>query len=129
MPTLKEFRRWLLGQAIPGLPEWQGEDLAHRDLEDSEASDTKPRDGKLDVDKMITTRVSGTISRRARWTMDSTGTDALLHFGKFAGRTIRGLIVMPEGRSYLRWMLTQEFPEDLKTLIGTALDNAGAKRS
>jgi uncharacterized protein (DUF3820 family) len=40
-----------------------------------------------------------------------------LLFGKHSGKTVKDLAQDPDGVGYLRWILDQEFPEDLKDVI------------
>lgn len=49
-------------------------------------------------------------------------------FGKLKGRTLAEACAMPDGRSYLQWMLTKDFGEDLKTILREALDGVFPRR-
>lgn len=59
-------------------------------------------------------------SMNGRYTTDGHG-DATLSFGKHKGKTVGELASGPDGRSYLRWMLKQEFPEDLLEIVKSQL--------
>lgn len=56
------------------------------------------------------------------------GDDAILLFGKYRGQKVSRLVVeSPEGRDYLRWVMREEFPDELKTIIEFWLNKWGYK--
>lgn len=57
-----------------------------------------------------------------RFKISADGRDALLCFGKHDGKTITDLKVSREGRSYLQWILKEEFPEPIKRIIRLYVD-------
>ena len=65
---------------------------------------------------------------RKRKLIWSDGGDAVLTFGKFNGRTLQEICKVPDGRSYLEWMLTKDFDEDLKGILREALDRVFPQR-
>lgn len=42
--------------------------------------------------------------------------DAVIQFGKWRGHAISALATTPDGSDYLRWVLAEKFPEDLKAI-------------
>jgi len=61
--------------------------------------------------------------RGGRFTLDRAHDDATIGFGKYSGTRVSVLANDEEGRGYLRWMLTQEFPEALLEIVRHALDS------
>lgn len=54
--------------------------------------------------------------------------DAIMLFGKYRGQKVSRLVVeSPEGRDYLRWVMREEFPDELKTIIEFWLNRWGYK--
>lgn len=47
---------------------------------------------------------------------------ACIGFGKHAGRPLESLAAEKDGRDYLRWILSSDFPTDTKALVQRALD-------
>lgn len=102
MATLEELRRWARGHYVQGLPN----PLRRRGV-------PKPRIGGA-------TRDFANLSRQFRISDD--GTDALFLFGKFKGSTAKQLVKSNRGRTYLRWIRKQDFPDDLKEVCRYQLD-------
>lgn len=88
MVTLDEFRRWLQGEDIYGLPA--------RGLGDSLAVRFIPK-GKYEI--------------------QTDGLDARLKFGKHKDKLVSRMAATSSGCDYLAWMLGQEFPPELKDAI------------
>ncbi len=63
--------------------------------------------------------------RKLIWTDDG---EAMFTFGKFNNRTLQEVCALPDGRSYLEWILTKDFGEDLKAILREALDGVFPKR-
>lgn len=117
MPSLEEMRKFLQGEEVDGLPSHQKPkaskpksekitkgDAASADQEDSEAL---PKSGS---------------HKGGQYTVDTGGKDALLKFGLFDGCNVSDLAADPRGRSYLGWMLDEDFPNDLKEIIRLQLE-------
>jgi uncharacterized protein (DUF3820 family) len=130
MPTLNEFRRWLRGERVPGLPSWprfgfpssKGTGFSDPPGLDSRGEDEEdplppPR---LDLKKVETRKTLTPAS--GRYTIQVDGRDASLHFGKYSGMSLREIYSHPGGSGYLRWMLMQGFPEELKRIVQDVLD-------
>lgn len=43
--------------------------------------------------------------------------DAVIQFGKWKGHAVSEMILQPESCGYVRWMLSESFPDDLKSII------------
>lgn len=118
--TLDDMRSWLTGNVVEGLP--------HRDLpgaepdifedmdEEDDDEDDEEEEGeeaarprrKVDMEKL----------QRGRFEVLKDGRDAKLMFGRFSGYTISELAKGEEDkREYLRWLLTSDFPNTLKTIV------------
>lgn len=63
--------------------------------------------------------------RKLIWTDQG---EAMLTFGKFNKRTLQDVCSLPDGRSYLEWMLQKDFSEDLKGILREALDGVFPQR-
>jgi uncharacterized protein (DUF3820 family) len=61
------------------------------------------------------------IPASGRYTIQVDGRDACLHFGKYSGKSLREIYSHPGGSGYLRWMLMQGFPEELKRIVQDVL--------
>jgi DNA polymerase-3 subunit epsilon len=46
---------------------------------------------------------------------------ACIGFGKYAGRSLRELTATAEGRDYLRWLCSADFPDDTKRIVTAAI--------
>ena len=99
MPSLEELRRWLRGEDPDAIPS------------QSHFEPTAPTDPE-DFNTQVKRAPQG-----GKYKISSGGDDALLLFGKYNGHTIRELSEDPNGIGYLRWVLDQEFPSDLKDVI------------
>jgi len=96
MTTLEDLRRWARGRRVSGLP--------------------APRRRKK-IDKP---ELQGSASRQFR--VDPAGEDALILFGKFRGSTIKQLVATSRGRTYIRWILDNDFEDDLKEVCRYRLE-------
>lgn len=114
--------------------EWASEELAR--VVDKRA--------KMSVERMVAARKAALAkkhaaaktpgARVARFVLDKTGSDAIIEFGKFRGRSVSELIKTPEGADYCRWLLDDkstrqyglEVPSQLQDIVRTRL---GIKRS
>ncbi len=100
MPTLEDLRAWARGVRVKGFP------------------DPSPR---KKVPKPPPPQPAGPgVSRQYRINID--GDDALLLFGKFKGSRVSEMVGVSRQKRYLRWMLAEDFPEDLKSVIRYYLD-------
>jgi len=128
VPTLLDFRRWLCGESVPGLPSWPAHKknvvLASYVEPESEHGNTSdgppPHRARRGVDPSKFR--GGTSSASARYTIGMDGRDAVLHFGKYNGSTVRAIKAFAGGEGYLRWILIQEFPDDLKQIVSLVLE-------
>ena len=57
-----------------------------------------------------------TIAERKYFLQDSDGKD-VINFGKYTGKLLLEVVKDERGRSYLKWILTQDFPEEVKDTI------------
>lgn len=96
MPSIEELRRWARGHRVAGLP--------------------NPRKRKP-VDKPD---LKGEKSRQ--FAIDVNASDALLLFGKFRGSRASELQRSPRGRTYLKWIIKNDFPDDLKSVCRYRLE-------
>jgi len=130
MPTLNEFRRWLRGERVPGLPSWprfgsstvKGTGFSEPsglDSREEEEEDYLPPP-RLDLGKDEERKTL--LPSSGRYTIQVDGRDACLHFGKYSGKSLREIYSHPGGSGYLRWMLLQGFPEELKRIVQDVLD-------
>lgn len=92
MAKLDDIRRWARGKEVKGLPS----DRFQQDVE------------KPNVQKGLA--VGGGI----KYKINESGDNILLQFGMFSGSTVGQLVRTPRGRKYLKWILSNDFPEDLK---------------
>ena len=71
----------------------------------------------IDIEKMseeVENQTQKNTKRRKYEIIDS-GTDAIIHFGKYSGMKVSALSFTDEG--YLKWILEQDFEDDLKSVI------------
>jgi uncharacterized protein (DUF3820 family) len=107
MPTLDEMRRWARGEVVEGMPPPAGKTLEQVFKQQDEG---KKQGG----------------SPRRRWgsseyKINTEGTDALLLFGKYRGKSISN--IPAKDRAYLLWLLAQpSAPQDLKDVIHFVMD-------
>lgn len=102
MPTLEEYRRWLQGDDVEGLPE--------RDLEVSKF--------ETPVVTLIDQTPGFAITERGgHYILDPGGQDATINFGKYKGCTISELAGEKHTITYLEWMLNQDFPLELMKIV------------
>lgn len=116
MPTLSDFRRWLRGAKVSGFPSWPrlAREKCSEETSDEAVEDTRKK--RLDVSKA---EALGRMDKRYSFSVD--GRDAVLRFGKYTGRSLREIYSIPGGDSYLRWICSQDFPDDLKSLASEIL--------
>jgi hypothetical protein len=86
VPSLKQFRNWLAGDPVAGLPD---------------------RGLRPDAEEYI---------EKAKYDVRVDGRDARLKFGRFNTHLLSELHGMSEGLSYLRWLANSDFPDELKRL-------------
>lgn len=92
MPSLKQFRSWLSGKPVPGLPD--------------RCLDTSPEE----------------YISKAKYDVRVDGKDARLKFGKWSGSLLSSLALSGEGKDYLAWLGRQDFPDELKRLAKAHYD-------
>ena len=54
--------------------------------------------------------------------------EAEFTFGKYQGQSLNKVVTDQRGRSYLEWMLTSDFSEEIKSILRDALDGAFPKK-
>lgn len=99
MPSLDEIRRWARGKRVDGLP------------------NPLQRKG---VDKPVLRHREG---KRNQYKISSNGDDALFLFGKlFRGHLASDIAKTVRGRKYLRWIIQNDFEDDLKEVCRYRLE-------
>lgn len=117
MPKLEDIRKWLQeGRPIEGLPEHWKEQQERDEMFESEFQEAIEMKRGVNVGK-----VRDKIDHR-NFSPSIDGRDAVLNFGKFKGRTVSSLVSERDGRSYLRWILGQEFGKELKEIVQRCLE-------
>ena len=135
MPTLDELRAWLQGDAVEALPEHEkpgslsiGQD--QRDCPDCEGEGGAngktcamcKGHGSIDRDEprpAFGDRMKAKAQAKKRggkYNITDDGTDAHLLFGRNKGAKLSDLSKTRDGRSYLGWLIKEDFPQELKTL-------------
>lgn len=111
MPSLEEIREWLRGKRVNGLPDRKGKwDLPGDGVKRRKGVDI----GKME-DATEAMRKFGNAAMRAKYKINADGDDAVLLFGKHSGKRVSALAKgYPD---YLRWLLQQDFPEDLVEIV------------
>jgi uncharacterized protein (DUF3820 family) len=108
MSTYEDLLKWLRGQPVTGMPD---NTIKEDDAEVRASNEEIAAHVGLDLDKMK----KALDKYDWRYTASADGTDAVLNFGKFKGRSISDLA--NNERGYLRWMREQSFPEPLHDVI------------
>ena len=67
------------------------------------------------------------VDRRRKFKWNDQG-EAAFTFGKYQGKSLQQVIADQRGRSYLEWMLTSNFSEEVKGILRDALDGAFPKK-
>jgi len=67
------------------------------------------------------------VDRKRKFLWDDQG-EAEFTFGKFQGQSLNKVVTDQRGRSYLEWMLTSDFSEEIKGILRDALDGAFPKK-
>jgi hypothetical protein len=114
MATLEELRRWFAGESVIGLPE------INKVKDESIVTlppPPTPKPKKSRRSKLVKALEKKKIKTRVefvsgKYTISKDGDDVMLEFGKHKGRMLSD--VVKTHRSYVNWMLKEEFPEDLK---------------
>lgn len=109
MADLDDIRRLLRGEEVEGL---------------KPAPAPRPKKA-ADGAEPTTVDLSKMNKLNARFSVSMDGKDATLHFGRYKGRTVSSMLDglnAVEERGYLFWMLKQEFPADLKSVVQYQLD-------
>lgn len=151
MPSLDELRLWLQGQEVEGLPEREEPEgpalVVNAEPELVKDCPTCEGEGEVDADVCPECEGAGTVKRdrprtpfakrmreRAaskkrggKYRLTEDGKDATLMFGRHKDSTLSDLSKTRDGRSYLVWLVKQDFPEELKTMAG-AWHNEGNKK-
>lgn len=109
MPTLEEYRRWLSGEDVEGFPK---HDRA-KAVEKASSLNLRKVDAKRRQNKKFLRGVKYDI-------IDED--DAILRFGKFNGQRLSYLVTTPDGYSYMEWMTTQDFPDELNEIVEQLLE-------
>lgn len=145
MPGVQDLRRWLKGEDVDGLPErdevwvqeagiksnpynlpakicsrcqgtgvWSGDPCTS-----CEGNGWIPKSSGL-VDKLREKQTQGGRGY-GKYKISADGKDAILLFGKHNGYAVSDLAKTDDGRSYLKWMLAQEFDSALKDVCSYQL--------
>jgi uncharacterized protein (DUF3820 family) len=64
---------------------------------------------------------TSTATSRKRILFVHDGSDVVLQFGKYQGWKFKDMVADSSARGYLRWVLREDFPQDLKDLCSKAL--------
>lgn len=136
MPTLEELKSWFAGNRVKGLPrikdgkpvitandliEFSDAIVKGRNPELSELfpdSDEKEKKTRARRKTKLAESLKSSADKRkkkaivGKYTISIDGKDAMIEFGKHKGRTLSD--IEKRDRTYLKWMLTEEFPRDLK---------------
>ena len=67
------------------------------------------------------------VDRRRKFKWNDQG-EAAFTFGKYQGKSLQQVMADQRGRSYLEWMLTSNFSEEVKGILRDALDGAFPKK-
>ncbi len=67
------------------------------------------------------------VDRKRKFVWDDQG-EAEFTFGKYQGQSLNKVVTDQRGRSYLEWMLTSDFSEEVKGILRDALDGAFPKK-
>ena len=67
------------------------------------------------------------VDRKRKFLWDDQG-EAEFTFGKYQGQSLNKVVTDQRGRSYLEWMLTSDFNEEVKGILRDALDGAFPKK-
>jgi uncharacterized protein (DUF3820 family) len=131
MASLEELRKWFAGESVTGLPsinKIEDESIitlppppTPKSKNSRKSNLVKALEKKKALDKKkIKTRaefVSG------KYIVSKDGDDVMLEFGKHKGRMLSD--VANTEPSYLKWMLKEKFPEDLKDVCEYLLKKLG----
>jgi uncharacterized protein (DUF3820 family) len=126
MATLEELRRWFAGESVIGLPEVNKvEDKSTVDSSPALLKSKKSRKNNLvkaleKKKKKIGTRVEFT---SGKYIISKDGDDVMLEFGKHKGKMLSAVVNTNPG--YVKWMLKEKFPEDLKDVCEYLLKKLG----
>ena len=122
--SLKDFRNWLSGDVVNGLP--------HRELP-MPVSPPGPERLKAKTKKeRPSAERSGSKKSHERFDLllDASGkVDVELGFGRHKGNRVSDIVKTAEGRSYISWMESQSFDEELMTPVLRILAEYNATKS
>lgn len=116
MPTLEDIREWLRGRqdgkahGLPSLHESSMVSYVATPPVTAPEPSLSPN-----AERMLQARLKEKM--RGKYTIATTGDDAVIKFGKYAGSSLSELAKTTESISYMRWMLTQEFPDELLSVV------------
>lgn len=118
--TLDEFRNWLAGDLVEGLP--------HRDFP-KEPGPERLKD-KVKASRRGPERPPSKVKRkRFDLHMGADGKlDVTLQFGKYKGQRVSDIVKTEDGRSYVRWMDSQGFERELMEPCLRMLKESATKR-
>lgn len=105
-PSREDWERWLAGEEVEGMP--------------SPWKDKSKKAGNVDLEKVASARPQNMSGARFRVIFeDKLAVDAELFFGKYQGKKLSEIVEGAQG--YLQWMLTVDFPEQLKMAVNYVL--------
>lgn len=149
MPTAQDLRRWLKGEDVEGLPErdevWEGSidvksnpfNFPAKICSRCQGSGTwsgdrctgcdghgwVPKSNEL-VDNLKQKHRTNQERHKyssSKYKISADGQDAILWFGRHNGYSVSDLAKTEDGRSYLKWILGQEFDVALKDICAYQL--------
>ncbi len=112
MGTLRQMRQWLRGDSRTPYGDRIGAP--------GQVSDPGPEPepgGSVDTDDWREVAATS-----GQYSVSLDGGDALLQFGKNAGKCVSELAESDEGRGYLRWMLQNEFVDEILGIVRQNLE-------
>lgn len=132
MVTLADYRRWLEGESIEGLPRRIVSIVPRGGLKAELFIDGKRVDqtdhGFTEQFFKRERKIPITFIRKGKYEIASDGLDARVNFGKHKGKLVSRMANESEGSTYLAWMLSEDFPMELKQAIEYQVEVVAAAR-
>lgn len=112
MGTLRQMRQWLRGDSRTPYGNRIG----------APGQAPEPEPGPEPGGSVNTDDWREVAATSGHYSVSLDGGDALLQFGKNAGRCVSELAESDEGRGYLRWMLQEEFVDEIHGIVRQHLE-------